>query len=1071
MLNESLIIADQDTRNKIRDISRSFIVQAPAGSGKTECLVQRYLALLAQGVTEPEEIVAVTFTRKASLEMRARIITALELAQEPYPRANPVTWQLARRVLAQDHNYQWRLLMNPQRLRISTIDSLCSSLLKQMPLTLDSAIPLNVVENADLLYYETAEQLLHQLIHQGAVADELFALAQYFDNDLEQLRRLLVTMLKTRTYWQGYLLHQDLDQLTDYRMALVNYFYQEVAQNLQIAMPELLNLLHQIDCQDAIENAFWLELLTIHTEFDHQHWRLLARLLLTQRGEWRKKFDKSLGMPNGNANNKILKQLKDWIAAIQSEALLLKLRNINRCPAAKYSKIELEILSHILVLLPLAITELRKTFDTYQQMDFAELSLLTLMALNEVHGPTELALKLDYQIKHLLIDEFQDTSLIQYRLLCSLTSGWQPGDGRSIFLVGDPMQSIYRFREAEVSLFHNIQQYGLPNVPIEAVDLHLNFRSHPELIAWINQICQPLFPETHHPEYGEIRYTPSTSQQRPLNKPIIKHYFHTGVTQIATTIVALCQHHLTHEPQKKIAILIRSRYHVEDIIHQLRMHQLAFHLNDIQRHEDNPIIQDLIAFTCALTNPHDRIAWLACLRSPYIGLTLKEISIFFTDTEVPILLQCEAAHHPQLRRFMQIVQTLEPIKRQLPVVDWLETVWEAIGGYQIDTSAYYYETCRAYFMHLKTLDGMFNRTKILQSLTMLMIKSVTENAMIHILTIHKAKGLEFDTVIIPHCEKKTSLQNEPTLLNIMEWYHPQQRKHLLLMAPTNPASSIEPTLYDFIQYEEQQRNQAEVKRLFYVAITRAKTNLYFVSHIEPSSTFIPTKSSFLEFLAPFYQKEITACLEAETIVISQKSAPKADNKLHRIIFAEVQARQYKLYCSHHDHQFAGSSTPIETIIKQYLYQWSLVDQLSTELLGTSLANLRPICTQAGISTLELASAMHTIRAVLYNCVNDPLGQWILQQRDQAFSKYAIFYNKNIAYVDRIFYFKQELWIIDYKVIYETSCYTLEDLLLSDKNRLNEYAHALKTIFHHTNIRCGLYLPLQQELYSWSILTI
>ena len=132
----SIQIPDQAARERALNANTSFIVQAPAGSGKTELLTQRFLVLLSR-VEYPEQIIALTFTRKAASEMRARIIKALQLAvstEAPKSQHQQLTWRLAKRALEKNNILQWNLLANPNRLRIQTIDSMCASLSKQMPL-------------------------------------------------------------------------------------------------------------------------------------------------------------------------------------------------------------------------------------------------------------------------------------------------------------------------------------------------------------------------------------------------------------------------------------------------------------------------------------------------------------------------------------------------------------------------------------------------------------------------------------------------------------------------------------------------------------------------------------------------------------------------------------------------------------------------------------------------------------------------------------------------------------------------------------------------------------------------
>src|SRR5438874_6191183 len=161
-----LVTTDAQARKEALDPSRSFIVQAPAGSGKTELLIQRYLVLLGVA-NEPEEVVAITFTRKAAAEMRARVIAALDLAaggeeqaSEPHKK---ITCDLAAKVLARDNERGWGLLHNPSRLRIQTIDALCSAVAHSAPLEGGSGSLGEPLERVDELYLEAARRTVREL--------------------------------------------------------------------------------------------------------------------------------------------------------------------------------------------------------------------------------------------------------------------------------------------------------------------------------------------------------------------------------------------------------------------------------------------------------------------------------------------------------------------------------------------------------------------------------------------------------------------------------------------------------------------------------------------------------------------------------------------------------------------------------------------------------------------------------------------------------------------------------------------------------------------------------------------
>src|SRR3989338_3181791 len=141
-------------------------------------------------------------------------------------------------------------------------------------------------------------------------------------------------------------------------------------------------------------------------------------------------------------------------------------------------------------------------------MDFTEVALKALMILKDTDAPSEVALVLDYRLQHILVDEFQDTSLLQYRLLESLTENWQAGDGRSLFLVGDPLQSIYRFRQAEVGLFLRTWEKSLGQIKLTPIQLTQNFRSQKILVDFYNEKLSQVLPKYSMMQEGAVGYVP-----------------------------------------------------------------------------------------------------------------------------------------------------------------------------------------------------------------------------------------------------------------------------------------------------------------------------------------------------------------------------------------------------------------------------------------------------------------------------------------------------------------------------------------------------------------------------------
>ncbi|HLS51435.1 MAG TPA: UvrD-helicase domain-containing protein, partial [Burkholderiaceae bacterium] len=164
--------SDAAQRQAAIDPSDSFIVQAPAGSGKTELLTDRLLALLAL-VNRPEEIVAITFTRKAAAEMQARVLAKLQSAQGPEPSQPHLrqSWHLARQALARDAELGWNLLKYPARLSIRTIDAFCAALVRTMPWSSTLGGVPAITDDARALYEEAAIETLSLIDEMPAVAN------------------------------------------------------------------------------------------------------------------------------------------------------------------------------------------------------------------------------------------------------------------------------------------------------------------------------------------------------------------------------------------------------------------------------------------------------------------------------------------------------------------------------------------------------------------------------------------------------------------------------------------------------------------------------------------------------------------------------------------------------------------------------------------------------------------------------------------------------------------------------------------------------------------------------------
>src|SRR4030066_239956 len=293
-------IADAAARRQALDPQTSFIVQAPAGSGKTELLTQRYLVLRAQ-TAPPEEVWAITFTRKAANEMRERVLGALDDARnKPRPdkahRAD--SWDLARTVIERDIALAWQLITNPSRLRIHTIDSFCSSLTRQMPYLSRFGAPPSTTEDAERLLRDTARNTLAHLNEKDQWTGAVERLLRHLDNNPPKAVELLSRMLARRDQWLRHLAdgsdHTGRRARLEAALAAIN---RAALARLTALAPaehskEIATLARYASSQlaaqpeHAVHACATLATWPGAVQEQRPHWQGLAALLLTQDGEW-----------------------------------------------------------------------------------------------------------------------------------------------------------------------------------------------------------------------------------------------------------------------------------------------------------------------------------------------------------------------------------------------------------------------------------------------------------------------------------------------------------------------------------------------------------------------------------------------------------------------------------------------------------------------------------------------------------------------------------------------------------------------------------------------------------------
>jgi ATP-dependent helicase/nuclease subunit A len=1116
---KTLIKQDTQARKQALDPQQSFIVQAPAGSGKTELLVRRYLVLLTR-VQSPESIIAVTFTRKAAAEMRLRVLQALENAlNASFPSANEKErWQLAKKVLAHDKAQNWNLLTNPNRLRIQTIDSFCQTLTRQMPLLSTLAEQLTPIENPEFLYRLAAQELIASLETPTPWQKALHHVVKHLDNDFNHLENLLSELLSTREQWLSYCSNSQANLRTELEknlfainQTLITQLNQYLPNALRQELSELVNF--------SIEQRIGK---TLNKYDDRQFWDNALILLLTTDDNWRKEVSKKQGFPSPSHEKN--KEKKQYYSELKQRAQVLIQRlqeqtglhrlliDLKNAPPLCYTESQWATLAALFELLPVLVAHLKLIFREQQKLDYTEILLCALSALGTAENPTDLALSLDYQIEHILVDEFQDTSISQFQLIKKLTAGWQTEDGKTLFLVGDPMQSIYRFRKAEVGLFLQVRQSGIGNIAVKALNLSVNFRSLSPIVNWINTCFNQLLPQKEDINRGAITFSPAVAFQQTENQNAITTtwFDELHVEAEANKIVTIIQAIKQKNPQDSIALLVRARTHLLTLLPALQEAAIPYHALEIESLAEKSVIQDLVALTRALHHLGDRISWLALLRSPFCGLDLYDlhaITQFTQHTSSLITVWQQLTHFEAIplketakqrcRRIVPILQQCLCEQGSLSLPSWIKKTWIALGGPTTLNTPQDMLHVQTYLNYLEkkilTEGDRLDLFKLEKDLAKLVTQNTTKSSgYIEIMTIHKAKGLEYDHVILPSLHRKGSRDSAKL------WLYQEQllskQINTFLLAPIKSSQENEDAIYHYLLREERQKSHYELARLLYVACTRAKKSLHLLG-VTPTTTketkkTTTTADSLLQHLSPI----LHLCPQQTTYVLSSNRSKKqlvASRLLKRLpcdwqnpkwVYPKketVTTTSQFSYCWMPD-----TEKRIGTVIHRLLYQisqdglayWEKLDRVQKKPYFIRLLE------QAGIIPSQLTEALEKLQTSLSRLLQDPRGRWILSQsHKEAHSEFALTVVKNgkkhNIVIDRCLVDTSgTLWIIDYKTTVflgnETSLF-LKKAKQQHQEQLENYAAALAQLYHQKNypIRLALYFPFNTLWCEWEYIPL
>ena len=1120
-------VVDQAERFKAIDPRESFIVSAPAGSGKTGLITQRILGLLAT-VNEPEEILSITFTRKAAAEMASRVHTALQqAANEPRPSDayGAQTWDLAQRALIQDKQLNWNLLDMPNRLRIQTIDSFCRYIARQFSLETklgDISDPSEYPE----AHYETASRsLLQKLETDESLAPSLQVLLAHTGNDLGRCERLLSELLNKREQWLP-LIYSSKDNRHYFRQVIESIVDESLSNLYERLMPIMGELIELADFAASHlpegKNLALAQLIGIEDVPDSSLsgvscWKTLLRMLVNNDGNVRLRVDKNTGFPADKKEYKArMDELLVWCR--DQHDLTEQIDNILHLPDHSIDLNQQRILDALALLLPHLAAQLNTEFREHDQCDYPAITLSALEAITPADDEviSDITLRLDYQLRHILVDEFQDTSGSQVELLAQLVTGWQPEDGRTLFLVGDAMQSLYGFRNANVGLFINLQRHSIGTVQCTPLTLSTNFRSEQGVVEWVNNAFSDAFPKRADISRGAVPYSASSSFKTYGEDEAVSFRGFSGElaeTAEAEHIANVCREISLSDNRQSIAILVRSRNHLRHIIPALQIANLDWEAHDITPLGTRMPVLDMMSLTRALVCPADRVSWLALLRTPFCGLGLGDLLTLSNSSMVnrysgdAILEQLRALlNSSSADRLSQY--GLHALTRIIPLLlgAWehrgrtdirvaVESTWLSLGGPATISNDADLSDIRRYLDLLENwqVAGLVKDwsgfevavEKLYANPSPHYSTELKSGPKIQIMTIHKSKGLEFDHVILPSLATKSPSDKKP----LLRWQKiiSEDNQSSLIMAPLGAHDEEDDPVYAYLKHESYVKTRLEDTRVLYVAATRAIKKLYLCAKLSPGKKDgwnAPTKTSLLHNIwQPIADNialglfDVTETAISEDVLLNDGQRQLAYIRrlpgkfvsplvAKNALLTQSTAKTSDLFLVG-DSDLSARARHLGTAVHRSLKQ--LANEGLAAWPHSRLLNL-PKTWRAQLQELGILASkneLNDLLSAIMRTVDDSTGQWILGQHSSAYCEQSLSYlssdreSTGISIIDRTFVDDGIRWIIDYKLTRPADQETTEEFeqrqISYYKGQLNHYASLYKKMGSEP-IRCALYFP-------------
>lgn len=868
-------LPDAEARRVAVDPRYNVVLEASAGTGKTAVLVARYVNLLRAGVN-PDHILAITFTRKAAAEMRERVVRELGRLAEKGELAAP-RWAELRERLGE--------------MALSTIDAFCLALLSEFPLEADLEPGVALVDEADLppLRADAIERAIRRAVARARDDGELALVLSHLG--LQHARAALFQLLGRRLVARGALERVVRRAPT----APSGEAAGRLALGQIVAAIETApgGIAHFVATGPQDHPTFAL-LATILTRFPEPTlpgdaaWRHaldhIAAYFLTKSDKRPRERPSSVYRPHFPSEEARHRHLEAFRAVAPQVARILDQfgRGLNAILVRGLHRLFL-----------LALDEYERLLDREGALDFDGALERALRLLRQMDEFAQSRYRLEARYRHVLVDEFQDTSRAQWELVWSLVEAWSAGLGvaaddglePTIFVVGDRKQSIYGFRDAEVGL---LDQAAARIASLRPGDrprrsIRWSFRAIPALLEFVNDLFSEIAAGSARPDafrYDEtdrfpvVRSAGADGSGAPAIGLIAAESVETCAERIAAEIVVLLQEgrirdrHSGLEREVRpadIGILFRARESHRAFEEGLVARGVPAYVYKGLGFFDTDEVQDLTALIRFFADPTSELRAAAFLRSRFVRLSDAAlaslapriarallapdeplVSTNWNDEDRAVFSRVRAA----LPRWLGQVD-------RIPPADLLDAV--------LQESAYWWELrgprARQARENVKKLRALVRRVQNRGYATMARLAARLDqlslgdesNAIVdaadavNLMTIHAAKGLEFPVVFVVNLERGTG--------------GPASRVRLVLDGGDGePLVGVENLLPDLPQVE-MERAREETKRLLYVAMTRARDRLY-LSAVLRQGKCVPGRGSLAEVLPSSFQRVLEAAATA-----------------------------------------------------------------------------------------------------------------------------------------------------------------------------------------------------------------